>query len=65
VKEFEDAVLGMKVREIAGPVKTLYGSHIIKLVEVNEYRQLTYEEAKGMIRKSLEKNSENSSTGSR
>jgi parvulin-like peptidyl-prolyl isomerase len=56
VKEFEDALSEMKVGEIAGPVKTLYGYHIIKLVEVNEAHQMTYEESKGMIRKTLEKN---------
>lgn len=55
VKEFEDALSEMKVGEIAGPVKTMYGYHIIKLVEVNEAHQLTYQEAKKMIRKRLEK----------
>lgn len=55
VKEFEDALLKMKPGEISGPVKTLHGYHIIKLVELNESRQLDFEEAKGKIRQSLEK----------
>jgi parvulin-like peptidyl-prolyl isomerase len=56
VKEFEDALSEMKAGKIAGPVKTLYGYHIIKLVEMNEAHQMTYQEAKGMIRETLEKN---------
>lgn len=36
VKPFEDAVVGMKAGEVAGPVKTDFGWHLIKL---NETRQ--------------------------
>ena len=31
VKPFDDALFGMKVGEIVGPVETQYGYHIIKL----------------------------------
>lgn len=54
-EEFEAAVLKMKPGEIAGPVRTLYGFHIIKLVEVNEPRQLSFEEMKDKLRQTLEK----------
>lgn len=55
VEEFEQALLKMKAGEISGPVKTMYGYHIIKLVEVNESRQLEFDEVKDSIRQSLEK----------
>lgn len=55
VKEFEDALLAMKVGEVSEPVKSMYGYHIIKLDEVNEARQLTFDDASGKIRETLEK----------
>ncbi len=55
VKEFEAALLKMRPGEISDPVKTIYGYHIIKLIEVNEPRQLQFEEVAGKIRSSLEK----------
>ncbi len=36
VKPFEDAVMGMKVGEISGPVKTDFGWHVIQLKEVRD-----------------------------
>lgn len=54
VKEFEETILKMKPGEISDPVKTLYGFHIIKLVEVNPQRQLEFDEVSGKIRQSLE-----------
>jgi len=54
VKEFESAILKMKAGDISGPVKTMHGYHIIKMVEVNEPRQLEFDEVKGKIRASLE-----------
>ncbi len=53
VKEFENALLDMKPGEVSGPVTTMYGHHIIKLDEVNEPRQLSFEEVSGTIRQTL------------
>jgi peptidyl-prolyl cis-trans isomerase C len=36
VKPFEDAVVAMKAGEVAGPVQTDFGFHLIKLVDVRE-----------------------------
>jgi parvulin-like peptidyl-prolyl isomerase len=54
VKEFDEALAAMKPGEIAGPVKTMYGYHIIKLDEVKKARQLTFEEMHDKIRQTLE-----------
>ncbi len=45
----------MEPGEIAGPVKSMYGWHIIKLVEDNPPRQLSFEDMKGKLRQQLEK----------
>jgi parvulin-like peptidyl-prolyl isomerase len=45
----------MKVGETSEPVKSVYGWHIIKLVEFNEAKQLEFEESKVKIRAQLEK----------
>jgi parvulin-like peptidyl-prolyl isomerase len=55
VPEFEEALVKMKPGEIAGPIKTMFGYHIVKLMELNEPRQLNYEEVKDNIRQTLEK----------
>ena len=55
VPEFEAAVKKMKVGEISEPIKSMYGWHIIKLVEFNETKQLEFEETKAKIRAQLEK----------
>lgn len=55
VPEFENAIKKMRVGEVSGPVKTMYGWHIIKLIELNEARQLDFDETKVKIREQLEK----------
>lgn len=55
VAEFENALKQMKVGETSSPVKTMYGWHIIKLVELNETRQFEFEEVQAKIRQQLEK----------
>lgn len=55
VPEFEDAIKKMSVGEISEPVKSMYGWHIIKLVELNEAKQLEFDETKVKIREQLEK----------
>ncbi len=46
VKPFADALFNMSVGEIAGPVKTQYGYHIIRLDEVQRGKSKTFEEAR-------------------
>lgn len=55
VKEFEDALLAMKPGESSSPIKTMFGYHIIKLVERNEPKQLEFDEVKDKIRANMEK----------
>lgn len=55
VPEFDAQIQKMKAGEVAGPVQTLYGYHIIKLDEVKEARQLPFEEAADMVRERLRK----------
>ncbi|HYX74698.1 MAG TPA: SurA N-terminal domain-containing protein [Steroidobacteraceae bacterium] len=46
VKPFADALYGMSVGEIAGPVKTQYGYHIIRLEEIQHGKSKSFEEAR-------------------
>ncbi|RLB78515.1 MAG: hypothetical protein DRH06_01465 [Deltaproteobacteria bacterium] len=55
VKEIEDAIADLQPGEVAGPVETLGGFNIIKLTELNEPKQLMFEEVKVKIRQSQEK----------
>lgn len=54
VEEFEEAMLKLEPGEISDLVRTRYGYHIIRLVERNEPRQLSFEEMAPKIRAQLE-----------
>ena len=51
--EFEAALKKMQPGDIAGPVATLYGYHVVKLTQILEPRQLRFEEVQGKIRDQL------------
>ncbi len=54
VPEFEKALDNMKAGELAGPIKTVFGYHIIKLDELKEERKKPVSEVKEEITKKLE-----------
>ena len=49
VREFDEAVFKMTVGEVAGPVKTQFGYHLIKLNAKNEEKPYAFEEIKGQL----------------
>lgn len=49
VREFDEAVFKMAIGEIAGPVKTQFGYHLIKLNAKNEEKPYAFEEIKGQL----------------
>ena len=53
VKPFADALFGMKVGEIAGPVKTQFGYHIIRLDDVQATKGKSFEEARAELESQL------------
>ena len=53
VAEFDSVIQKTKAGEIAGPVRTLHGYHIIKLDDVQEARQLTFEQSEDKIKTRL------------
>jgi peptidyl-prolyl cis-trans isomerase D len=55
VKPFEDAVFAMKVGEIAGPVQSDFGYHVIKLVAIQPAQQQTFDQVKGQIEQDLKR----------
>jgi peptidyl-prolyl cis-trans isomerase D len=55
VKPFDDAVFGMKPGEIAGPVETQYGYHIVQLADVRGAKGRSFEEARAEIELELRK----------
>jgi peptidyl-prolyl cis-trans isomerase D len=53
VKPFEDAVFGMKVGEIAGPVQSDFGWHVIKLTAIQPAQMQTFDQVKGQIEQDM------------
>lgn len=53
VPEFERAVARMNVGEVSEPVRTRFGYHIIKLVDVKKGKPASYEQARDSIRRQL------------
>lgn len=55
VKEFDDAVFSMKPGELAGPVQTQYGYHIIRLDEVKPVKTTPLAEVRAQIVEEIRK----------
>jgi peptidyl-prolyl cis-trans isomerase D len=55
VKPFEDAAFSMKQGEIAGPIKTDFGWHIIKLTAIRPGKLQGFDEVKGQIEQDLKR----------
>ncbi len=53
VPEFEKACFEMNVGEIAGPVKTQFGYHLIKLTAKNDAQEMEYSGVKEQIKNNL------------
>jgi peptidyl-prolyl cis-trans isomerase D len=53
VKPFADALFGMKVGEIAGPIKTQFGYHIIRLDEIQPGKAKSFEVARNDLEAQL------------
>lgn len=53
VKPFADAVFGMKVGELSGPVETEFGVHIIRLTGITPGARLGFDAVKGEIMEQL------------
>ncbi|MDQ2963644.1 MAG: SurA N-terminal domain-containing protein [Pseudomonadota bacterium] len=53
VKPFEDAVFSMKAGEIAGPVQSDFGWHVIKLGAIHAAKQQSFDEVKAQIEQDL------------
>ncbi len=51
----EKSIVTLKVGEVSDPVESIYGYHVLKLVELKEPTQLSLEEKRDEIRKTLEK----------
>ena len=56
VGPFSEALFGMSVGEVRGPVKTQYGYHIIRLDEVQPGKTKTFEEARPELEADAKKN---------
>ncbi|MRD45981.1 peptidyl-prolyl cis-trans isomerase [Caenimonas koreensis DSM 17982] len=55
VKPFEDAAFSMKKGDIVGPVESDFGFHVIKLTDIKESKQKTYDEMKAELEGDLKK----------
>jgi len=55
VKPFDDAVFSLKVGDVAGPVQTQFGYHIIKLDAIKPSGVPTFEAVKGKLEEELKK----------
>jgi len=55
VKAFDDAVFAMKPGEIAGPVQSEFGWHVIKLIGVTPSKTRPFEEVKAQIETDLKR----------
>lgn len=53
VPEFDNACFSMNVGEIAGPVKTQFGYHLIKLTAKNEPKTLSFDEVKDGLKQQM------------
>lgn len=53
VAEFDQACFAMQVGEIAGPVKTQFGYHLIRLDRKNEAKPISFDEARGELEQRL------------
>ena len=51
LKELDYAIQNMKVGEVSDPIQTLYGYSILKLVENNPPKQLSFDEMKEKLTK--------------
>jgi len=56
VKPFADALFGMQVGEIKGPVKTQFGYHIIRLDEIQPSKAKSFEEARPELEAQVRRN---------
>jgi len=55
VKPFEDAVFSMKAGEIADPVQSDFGWHVIKLTAIHPAKQQTFDEVRAQIEQDLKR----------
>ena len=55
VKPFDEAVFALKVGEIAGPVQSQFGYHVIKLDAIRPSEAPSFEAAKGKLEEELRK----------
>ena len=55
VKPFEDAVVGMKAGEVAGPIQTQFGWHLIKLTETRDAAAPTLDSVRADISAELQR----------